>query len=263
VNHKEARPCDRAFFIFLSAIRKLVVMKKITIAIDGFSSCGKSTMAKALAQRLQYSYIDTGAMYRAVTLYAIRHGMISAGLPLLDKIEGCVEQLDISFRYNEVLHQSEVYLNGENVENEIRGMEVSSLVSKVAAIKKVRATMVVLQRKLGKNKAVVMDGRDIGTSVFPNAELKLFMTADPEVRARRRMDEYSSKGQFYPIEEVKESLRQRDHDDMTRAESPLVKADDAIVLDNSELSREQQLEFVLKLIADLHFADKSELRGQK
>lgn len=220
-------------------------------------------MAKALAQRLHYSYIDTGAMYRAVTLYALRNDMISEGIPMVEKIEECVDQLDIGFRYNEALHQSDVYLNGENVEQEIRGMEVSSLVSKVAAIKKVRSTMVVLQRKLGRNKAVVMDGRDIGTSVFPNAELKLFMTADPEVRARRRMDEYSSKGQFYTIEQVKESLRQRDHDDMTRAESPLVKADDAVVLDNSELSREQQLDFVLKLIADLQYAEKSELTGQK
>ncbi len=220
-------------------------------------------MAKALAQRLHYNYIDTGAMYRAVTLYALREGMIEGGVPLSEKIELVVEELDIAFRYNEELHQSDVYLNGENVEKEIRGMEVSSLVSKVAAIKKVRSTMVELQQKLGRNKAVVMDGRDIGTRVFPNAELKLFMTADPDVRARRRMDEYSSKGQFYTLEEVKESLRQRDHDDMTRQESPLVKAEDAVVLDNSELSREQQLEFVLKLIADLQFASKGELTGHK
>jgi len=238
-------------------------MQKITIAIDGFSSCGKSTMAKALAQRLHYSYIDTGAMYRAVTLYALRQGYIENGVPDSTKIEAIVEDLDITFRYNEELHQSDVYLNGENVEKEIRGMEVSTVVSKVAAIKKVREIMVVLQRKLGKHKAVVMDGRDIGTSVFPNAELKLFMTADPDVRARRRMDEYSSKGQFHTIEEVKESLRQRDYDDMNRVESPLIKADDAIILDNSELSREQQLEFVLKLIADLQIASKQELSGHK
>ncbi len=234
-------------------------MQKITIAIDGYSSCGKSTLAKALAQRLGYNYIDTGAMYRAVTLYALRHALIGTNQEV--NTEGLVAVLpliDVEFMVNPTTHHSDVFLNGEDVEKEIRSMEVSGLVSKVSAIKEVREKMVALQRQMGKRKAVVLDGRDIGSHVFPKAELKLFMTADNDVRARRRLDEYSSKGQYFTLEEVKQSLMKRDHEDITRKESPLIKAEDAVILDNSELTREEQLEFVLKLISDLQFISKQE-----
>lgn len=227
-------------------------MRKITIAIDGFSSCGKSTLAKALAQKLNYKYIDTGAMYRAVTLYALRKRWIDAYQQIHeDMLIESLKDIELSFVNNEDTHHSDICLNGENVEKEIRSMAVSSVVSKVSSIKAVREKMVALQRQMGKRKGVVMDGRDIGSNVFPNAELKLFMTADKDVRARRRMDEYSSKGQFFSLEEVKHNLELRDHEDLNRKENPLIKAEDAVVLDNSELSREQQLEFVLKLIHDL------------
>lgn len=231
-------------------------MQKITIAIDGFSSCGKSTLAKALAQKLNYKYIDTGAMYRAVTLYALRKRWIDAYQNVHeDMITESLQEIDLSFVNNAETHHSDICLNGENVEKEIRGMDVSSVVSKVSSIKTVREKMVALQRQMGKRKGVVMDGRDIGSNVFPNAELKLFMTADKEVRARRRMDEYSSKGQFFSLDEVKHNLEVRDQEDLNRKENPLIKADDAVVLDNSELSREEQLEFVLKLIHDLQLVD--------
>lgn len=234
-------------------------MQKITIAIDGFSSCGKSTLAKALAHKLSYNYIDTGAMYRAVTYYAIQNSMISEDEEVLsDKLIAALPAIDVSFEMNNHTHHSDVYLNGENIEREIRGMEVSRLVSKVSAIKEVREKMVALQRQMGKRKAVVMDGRDIGTHVFPKAELKLFMIADPEVRAKRRQDEFSSKGQYYTTDEVEMSLLKRDMADMTRKESPLTQAEDAVILDNSDLSREEQLEFVLKLIADLQFISREE-----
>lgn len=227
-------------------------MQKITIAIDGFSSCGKSTLAKALAQRLHYKYIDTGAMYRAVTWYALQKGYVSEnGHFDMDAIIGSLPDLEVSFAINESTHHSDVFLNGQNIEPQIRTMAVSKVVSKVSAVKQVREKMVALQRQMGKSKGVVLDGRDIGSHVFPKAELKLFMTADNEVRARRRMDEYSSKGQHFSLEEVLQSLKERDHDDLTRKESPLTKADDAVVLDNSELSREEQLAFVVKLINDL------------
>lgn len=234
-------------------------MQKITIAIDGYSSCGKSTLAKALAFRLGYKYIDTGAMYRAVTLYALRHSLIDdTGIINHEELLKALPEIEIRFTLNPETHVSDVVLNEEDVEREIRTMKVSGLVSKVSAIKEVREKMVVLQRNMGKRKGVIMDGRDIGTHVFPKAELKLFMTADPDVRAKRRQDEYSSKGQYFSLEEVKHSLLQRDEEDINRKESPLIKAEDAIVLDNSDLSREEQLDYVLKLISDLQFISKEE-----
>lgn len=234
-------------------------MKKITIAIDGYSSCGKSTLAKALAQKLGYNYIDTGAMYRAVTWYALQHDLIDEHSVL--NTNALIEHLDnieVNFTLNPVTHHSDVVLNGENIERDIRSMKVSDNVSKVSSVKAVREKMVALQRQMGKNKAVVLDGRDIGTHVFPKAELKLFMIADPDVRARRRQDEFSSKGQYYSLAEVEMSLLKRDLADISREESPLTQADDAIILDNSDLTKEQQLEFVLKLIADLQFISKEE-----
>lgn len=232
-------------------------MQNITIAIDGFSSCGKSTLAKALAHKLNYKYIDTGAMYRAVTLFAIRKGWIDAEKNITtEALIAALPEIELGFVNNPDTHHSDITLNGENVEHEIRLMPVSAVVSKVSSIKEVREKMVSQQRQMGKRKGVVMDGRDIGTNVFPKAELKLFMTADPEVRARRRADEYSSKGQYFSLDEIQHNLQQRDQEDLNRKENPLIKADDAVVLDNSDLSREQQLEFVLKLVSDLQLIRK-------
>lgn len=234
-------------------------MQKITIAIDGYSSCGKSTLARALAHKLHYNYIDTGAMYRAVTLFALRENLVGLHKPVdVDMLVLRLDKVDVRFEINPTTHHSDVVLNNENVEQHIRTMEVSNIVSRVSAIKEVREKMVALQRQMGKGKAVVLDGRDIGSHVFPKAELKLFMTADTDVRTKRRHDEYSSKGQYFTLEEVKLNLLKRDQEDINRKESPLIKADDAVVLDNSELTREEQLEFVLKLIADLHFISKQE-----
>jgi CMP/dCMP kinase len=238
---------------------KFAAVQKITIAIDGYSSCGKSTLARALSQKLGYEYIDTGAMYRAVTWYALEKDIMTADYAINKKtLFKVLPKLEISFRMNPATHHSDVYLNSQNIEREIRTMRVSNAVSKISAIREVRAAMVGLQRKMGKRKGVVLDGRDIGTQVFPKAELKLFMTADPEVRARRRMDEFSSKGQYFSLEEIEQSLKQRDHEDMTRKESPLVQAEDAVVLDNSDLNKEEQLEFVLKLISDLQLIRNSD-----
>lgn len=229
-------------------------MRKITIAIDGYSSCGKSTLARALANKIHYDYIDTGAMYRGVTLYALRMDLIDeAGQINKQGLIDALPLIEIEFKMNDKTHHSDVYLNGEDVEREIRTMRVSDLVSKVSAIREVREKMVALQRQMGKRKGVVLDGRDVGTHVFPNAELKLFMIADPDVRAKRRQDEFSSKGQYFTQAEVEMSLLKRDLADITREESPLIQADDAVVLDNSDLTREEQLEFVLKLISDLQF----------
>lgn len=227
-------------------------MTNITIAIDGYSSCGKSTIAKALAQKLNYSYIDTGAMYRAVTLYALRNGLIDSKKRIaVEKLVDALKDIIVDFKFNSQSKVSETFLNGENIEHDIRTMEVSNNVSKISTIHEVREKMVALQREMGKNKAVILDGRDIGTNVFPDAELKLFMTADNDVRAQRRHDEFTSKGEFLTIEEVKHNLEKRDHDDTHRKENPLTKAKDAIILDNTDLNKEQQLEFVLKLIADM------------
>ncbi|MCX6297048.1 MAG: (d)CMP kinase, partial [Bacteroidetes bacterium] len=226
-------------------------MTKITIAIDGFSSCGKSTLAKALASKLGYAYVDSGAMYRCVTLYALRKGVIKDHSFQESDVVKLLNDINLSFHFNPNTKSSETYLNGENVEKEIRQMVVSENVSKVSAIHDVRVKMIAIQRELGKNKGIVMDGRDIGTNVFPYAELKLFMTADTDIRTQRRFDEYSSKGQHISFSDVKLNLIHRDHEDTHRSENPLIQAEDAIVLDNSELTREQQLEFVIKLISDL------------
>lgn len=230
-------------------------MQKITIAIDGYSSCGKSTLAKALAQKLNYSYVDTGAMYRAVTLFALRNGIMDKEhnldtKRLIDSLEG----IELSFEFDSHHKTSHTLLNGENVEALIRTMDVSENVSKVSAIKEVREKMIAIQRYLGKKKGVVMDGRDIGTNVFPKAEVKLFMTADTDVRAQRRLDELTSHGHYFTVEEVKHNLIERDHADSTRKENPLTQAEDAIVLDNTDISKEEQLEFVLKLIEDTYLA---------
>lgn len=226
-------------------------MNKINIAIDGYSSCGKSTIAKALAAELGYTYIDTGAMYRSVALFALRSGLIKNGKINTEAIVMALPDIHVSFQYNNETKVSDTYLNGENVEKAIRQMEVSEVVSKVSAIKEVREKMVALQKEMGKKKGVVMDGRDIGTNVFPDAELKIFMTADMDVRVARRYFELTSKGEHVTEEDVKQNLLKRDYDDIHRKENPLKKADDAIVLDNSELTKQQQLDFVIRLIKDL------------
>lgn len=226
-------------------------MSKITIAIDGYSSCGKSTLAKQLAQKLNYNYIDTGAMYRAVTIYCLRNDIIRDSVVDKQKLIECLNDIEVSFIYNTVIKTSEVFLNGEHVEKDIRTMEVANHVSAISSIKEVREKMVLLQREMGKNKGVIMDGRDIGSHVFPNAELKLFMTADNDVRTQRRLDELMSKGEHHTFEDVKRNLEKRDHDDTTRKENPLIKAEDAVVLDNTDITKEEQLSFVLKLINDL------------
>ena len=219
-------------------------MKKIVIAVDGYSACGKSSTAKEVASRLGYVYIDTGAMYRAVTLFFLRNYI---NLTNPKDIEKALDQINISFIPNAGTGINETYLNGLNVEQEIRGMDVSGKVSEVSAIPKVRSAMVEQQRKLGKNKAVVMDGRDIGTFVFPQAELKVFMTADFDVRTARRQQELLEKGNMVGFEEVKKNLKHRDTIDTTRAESPLKKADDAYVVDTTELTMEEQIEQIVRL----------------
>jgi cytidylate kinase len=228
------------------------MQKKIIIAIDGFSSCGKSTIAKAIASSLGYAYIDTGAMYRAVTLFFIQNNIILSdkGLSIIDHeyLVEVLENIDIHFHYNPQLGFSEVFLNSHNVEKEIRQMFVSDLVSKVSAIKEVRQKLVHMQQLMGINKGIVMDGRDIGTAVFPNAELKFFMVADPAIRAKRRYDELIGKGEKVTLKEVVTNLTRRDHLDTHRNESPLIQATDAIVLDNTALTQQQQLDFVLNLV---------------
>ena len=226
-------------------------MPKIIIAIDGYSSCGKSTLARALAARLSYAYIDSGAMYRCVALYALQTGVIKDKIFEVENIVKLLPDVHVSFHFNPHTDSSDTYLNDVNVEKQIRTLEVAEIVSKVSSIKEVRKHMVALQRKLGKKKAIVMDGRDIGSNVFPEAELKIFMTADTDVRVQRRLDELHSKGMHVTAIEVKENLMQRDHDDTHRKENPLVQAKDAVVLDNSDLSKEEQLDFVVKLINDL------------
>ena len=223
---------------------------KITIAIDGYSSCGKSTIAKALAAQLSYSYVDSGAMYRAVTLYCLQHGIIKDGAFVESEVVRALDDITLTFQFNPNTKTSETFLNGVNVEREIRRMEVSNLVSPISKIVAVRKRMVDLQREMGKDKGVVMDGRDIGTNVFPDAELKIFMTADPDVRVQRRLDELTAKGEFISKDDVRANLMSRDYEDTHRKENPLIKADDAVVLDNSELNREEQLEFVLRLVKE-------------
>jgi cytidylate kinase len=216
-------------------------MKKITIAIDGYSSCGKSTMAKALARKVGYIYVDTGAMYRAVTLFALRHGLFNEdGSVRANRLEALMPQVNIRFILNGTTGLPETYLNGELVEKEIRGMEVSSHVSAVAAIPFVRKAMVAQQQAMGRDKGVVMDGRDIGTTVFPDAELKIFVTASPEVRAQRRYDELSAKGMAADYDAILKNVQERDYIDTHREVSPLRKADDAIELDNSHMTIAEQ-----------------------
>jgi cytidylate kinase len=220
--------------------------KKIIIAIDGHSSCGKSTLAKSLARELGYVYIDSGAMYRAVTLYALRNGWIKNGEPDRQKVIEGLKDIKITFHWDEKTEQNTTFLNGENVEEEIRQLEVSQNVSPISTIAEVRHEMVKQQRENGKNKGTVMDGRDIGTVVFPDAELKIFMTASPEIRAQRRFKELKEKGLEVNFEEILKNVEERDSIDSGREVSPLKKADDALVLDNSYLTREEQLQWSLE-----------------
>jgi cytidylate kinase len=216
-------------------------MKKITIAIDGLSSCGKSTMAKELAKAIGYIYVDTGAMYRAVTLFALRHGIFNAdGSVQLEKLKEMMPQIGVSFKLNSITGRPETYLNSENVEQEIRSMEVSAHVSPIAAIDFVRTALVAQQQQMGKEKGIVMDGRDIGTVVFPDAELKIYVTADAEVRAQRRFEELKEKGQPADFNTILKNVQERDYIDSHREVSPLRKADDALELDNSHLTIAQQ-----------------------
>lgn len=224
--------------------------KKITIAIDGFSSTGKSTIAKQLAKHLGYVYVDTGAMYRAVAYYAMQNGIISSKHFDIQKLVDNLDTITISFKYNPELGFSETYLNGENVEKQIRTIEVSGYVSKVAEISEVRAKLVEQQQQMGTEKGIVMDGRDIGTVVFPDAELKLFITSDPNVRAQRRFDELVAKGDQVTFDEVLKNVTQRDYIDTHRADSPLKKADDAIEIDNSYLTKEEQFNHILELVQE-------------
>ena len=225
--------------------------KNIIIAIDGHSSCGKSTMAKQLAQQLGYIYIDTGAMYRVVTLVALRNGWITDKVPDKAKVIKGLKDIHISFEWDEKQGKNTTFLNGENVEDEIRRLEVSDNVSPISTIAEVREEMVKQQRENGINKGIVMDGRDIGTVVFPNAELKIFMTASPEVRAQRRYLELKEKGLDVSFEEVLANVEGRDKIDSSRAASPLKQADDALVLDNSNLSREEQLKWTINKVKEI------------
>lgn len=220
--------------------------KKIVIAIDGYSSCGKSTLAKSLARQLGYIFIDSGAMYRAVTLHAIRKNWISKDNIDKDAIIAGVNDIHITFRFDPEKEKNTTYLYGEDVEEEIRKPLVSELVSPISAIREVREAMVKLQQQMGENKGIVMDGRDIGTVVFPHAELKIFMTADPEIRAQRRYLELKSKGLDVTIENVRHNILQRDRIDQSREESPLKQADDSIVLDNSYLTLQEQLDWAVR-----------------
>ncbi len=223
--------------------------KKITIAIDGHSSCGKSTMAKQLAKRLGYVYVDTGAMYRTVTLFALRNGLFDAdGNVKTDELKARMHEIEVSFKFNETTGKADACLNGEDVEKEIRLMEVSNHVSPIAAIPFVREEMVEQQRRMGKEKGIVMDGRDIGTTVFPDAELKIFVTASAEVRAQRRYDELTDKGENANYEEILKNVQERDYIDSHRAVSPLRQADDAILLDNSHMTIEEQNQWLEKQV---------------
>lgn len=222
--------------------------KKLIIAIDGYSSCGKSTFAKAIASEMNYIYIDSGAMYRAVTLYCLRKGYIGSGDLNINGILGDLGDIHIEFVYNPDILEYETYLNSENVEQEIRGVEVSSYVSRISQIYEVRTHMVELQRQIGVFKGIVMDGRDIGTVVFPDAELKIFMTASVDIRARRRFDELKGKNMDVGFEEIKRNIIARDIADENRDISPLRRAEDAIVLDNSRMTVDKQMEWVRKII---------------
>lgn len=223
-------------------------MKKITIAIDGYSSCGKSTLAKEIAKILNYRYVDSGAMYRAVTFHLIKNGILKDGAYISKAIINELPLIDIDFVFNKKKSTSETFLNGVNIEKEIRTLEISKQVSPISTIEEVRTKLVTLQQQIGLNGAVIMDGRDIGTVVFPNADIKLFMTANMDIRAERRHKELESKGQNVNFDEVRENLNRRDYIDMNRDISPLRQADDAIVIDNTNLTRDEQLELALQII---------------
>jgi cytidylate kinase len=222
--------------------------KKITIAIDGFSSTGKSTLAKQLAKQLGYVYVDTGAMYRAIAYFSMQNNYIKTDFLDKEALIKSLPNIRLQFQFNADLGFAEMYLNGENVEKQIRTIEVSNFVSKVAEIPEVRTKLVEQQQQMGKNKGIVMDGRDIGTVVFPDAELKIYMTASAQTRARRRFDELIQKGDSVTFEEVLKNVEERDYIDTHRSNSPLVKANDAIEIDNSNLNREEQFELVLDLV---------------
>ena len=226
-------------------------MKKLVIAIDGYSSCGKSTTAKAVAAVLHYAYLDTGAMYRAVTLHLLEHDISFDDLP---RVEQALHELHISFRRNRRTGRNELCLNDQIREDDIRQMRISNAVSEVSVIPIVRHAMVAQQQRIGRKRGVVMDGRDIGTTVFPDAEVKVFMTADVDVRARRREDELAAKGEIVPFEAIIENLRKRDHIDSTRAESPLRRAADAVLLDTTHLLIDEQVDFVLDRVSAALFA---------
>lgn len=223
--------------------------RNIIIAVDGHSSCGKSTVAKQVARAIGIAYIDTGAMYRAVTLFALRHGLMDGNQPNALAIEQHLNEVHISFDFDQQAGRNTTFLNDENVEDQIRNMEVSSHVSAVSAIPAVRAKLTEWQRQMAQSKSVIMDGRDIGTAVFPNADLKIFMTARHEVRAQRRYDELKDKGQDANLQDILQNVVDRDRQDSTRSVSPLRQADDAVVLDNSDITREEQYDFILNLLA--------------
>jgi cytidylate kinase len=225
-------------------------MDKITIAIDGYSSCGKSTLAKQLASKLNYAYVDSGAMYRAITLFAIENGLGSKESVNAERLIQQLNKIDIDLKFDSKTGGVTTFLNGRNVEEEIRSMRVSEVVSHVSVIKEVRFKLRSLQQELGKRGGVVMDGRDIGTAVFPHAELKLFMTASPDVRALRRFNELKEKGENVSLEEVRNNLVSRDNEDTSRKEDPLIQAEDAVVLDNSNLTPDEQLELALRWVEE-------------
>ena len=221
---------------------------KIIIAVDGFSSCGKSTFAKAIARRLGYIFIDTGAMYRAVTLYALEHGAIRSGIVDEDAVVGLLDQITITFRFNPERGASDIYVNGDLAEGKIRTIEVSNCVSQVSAIPAVRRKLVAMQQEMGRRRGVVMDGRDIGTRVLPDADYKFFLTASDKVRAQRRYDELKAKGESVTLQEVLEDVRRRDEQDTTRAESPLTIADDATEVETDDLGIDEVVTVLMALM---------------
>ena len=225
-------------------------MKQLVIAIDGYSSCGKSTTAKAVASLLHYAYVDTGAMYRGVTLFLLEQGIDFADL---DRTEQALCDIVIAFRRNRRTGRNELFLNGVNREDDIRQMRISNSVSEVSVVPMVRHAMVAQQQQMGRKRGVVMDGRDIGTTVFPDAEVKIFMTADVELRAQRRQDELAATGEMVPLADIIENLRKRDHLDSTRAESPLRRAPDAVLLDTTHITISEQVDFVLDRVSSALF----------
>ena len=225
-----------------------LLLMEINIAIDGYSSCGKSTLAKLLSQKMEYSYIDTGAMYRSVTLYLVNQGLIKDGKVDRNSIISALPNINVTFKFNPSKNQSDTYLNGVNVEDEIRSPEISGLVSGISTLKEVRQKLIALQKTIGESKRVVMDGRDIGTAVLPNAEVKFFVTADLDVRTQRRFDELESKGYDFSFEKVKKNLLERDHNDTHREENPLRQAEDAILLDNTDLTIDELVNLAFEIV---------------